>query len=152
MERALQTQVISKLFAHMAAGTTDVAPAEMYHPASVYTDAAHAAAEREALFKQLPLAACLSTELPKAHDFVTVDLVGVPALIVRQADGTLKAFTNVCRHRGSKVETAERGNRKLFVCPFHAWSYDGEGALRNMPFAQGFCGMDRKDRGDERRS
>ena len=147
MDRALQTDIASRLLGHLAAGTTDMATAEMYHPARTYTDREHASHEREALFKSLPIAACLSTELPKPNDFVTVDLVGVPALIVRQEDGALKAFANVCRHRGSKVETAERGNRRLFVCPFHAWSYDGEGSLRNMPFAQGFCGMDRKDRG-----
>jgi phenylpropionate dioxygenase-like ring-hydroxylating dioxygenase large terminal subunit len=147
MNRAQQTEIVKKLFAHMAAGTTDVAASEMYQPVTAYVDPAQAAAEREALFKRLPLIACLTTELPKAHDFVTVDLAGVPALIVRQADGTVKAFTNVCRHRGSKVETAERGNRKLFVCPFHAWSYDGAGSLRALPFAQGFCGMDRETRG-----
>ena len=80
MDRALQTKIVAKLFAHMAAGTTDVAPAEMYQPATAYTDKAQAAAEREALFKRLPLIACLSTELPGAYDFVTVDLAGVPAL------------------------------------------------------------------------
>jgi phenylpropionate dioxygenase-like ring-hydroxylating dioxygenase large terminal subunit len=147
MDRLHQTEVMTKLFAHLSAGTTDVMPAEMHHPVSAYVDPAQAASEREALFKRLPLIACHATEVAKANDFLTTDLAGVPVLIVRQAGGGLKAFTNVCRHRGSKVETAERGSKKLFVCPFHAWSYDGEGALRNLPFAPGFCGMDRKDRG-----
>ncbi len=147
MDRTLQTEILRKLFSHLAAGTTDLAPEEMYQPVSVYTDTQHAARERDTLVKHMPLVACLSTELPKANDFVTVDLVGTPALIVRQTYGCLKAFANVCRHRGSKVETAACGNRKLFVCPFHAWSYDGEGSLRNMPFPQGFSGMDRAARG-----
>lgn len=147
MERALQTRIVSRLLDHLKAGTTDCMPEEMYHPATSYTDPQVAAAERDALFKRLPLIACVASELPNPHDFVTVDLVGVPALIVRQPDRSLKAFVNVCRHRGAKVETAERGNRKLFVCPFHAWSYDGQGGLRGVPFAEGFCNMDRKERG-----
>ena len=147
MDRAQQTATITKLLAHMAAGTTDVAPSEMHHPVTAYVDPAQAVAEREALFTRLPLIACHTTEVAKPNDFLTTDLAGVPVLIVRQPDGSLKAFTNVCRHRGSKVETSERGSKKLFVCPFHAWSYDGAGALRNLPFAPGFCGMDRGDRG-----
>lgn len=147
MDRALQNDIAARLLGHMAARTTDLAPAEMYQPVTAYTDVAHAAREREALFKRLPLVAAHATEVAKTNDFITVDLAGVPVLVVRQADGTLKAFTNVCRHRGSKVESAEQGNRRLFVCPFHAWSYDTTGALRALPFDQGFCGVDKTKRG-----
>jgi phenylpropionate dioxygenase-like ring-hydroxylating dioxygenase large terminal subunit len=147
MHRAQQTAIIEQLFAHMDAGTTDLSPAEMYQPVASYIDPALAEREREMLFRRLPLVAAHATELPEANDFVTCELAGVHVLIVRQADGSLRAFNNVCRHRGSRLETAEKGSRRLFVCPFHAWSYDGAGALRGLPCEQGFDSLDRKAHG-----
>ncbi|MBX9946342.1 MAG: Rieske 2Fe-2S domain-containing protein [Reyranella sp.] len=147
MNRTMQTEIAAKLFTHMAAKSTDLAPEEMYQPTEAYIDPAQAAREREALFRKLPLIVCHASELPQPHDFVTADLVGVPVLIVRQPDGSIRAFTNVCRHRGSRLVTAERGNARLFVCPFHAWTYEGNGALRNIAYPDGFCGVDRQERG-----
>jgi len=145
MDRALQTEIARRLFAHMAARTTDLAPREMYQPAESYIDPAQATREREKIFRKLPSIVCHESELANPHDYVTADIVGVPVVAVRQPDGTVRAFTNVCRHRGSRLVTAERGNARQFVCPFHAWTYGTDGTLRNIAYPDGFCGVDRGD-------
>jgi nitrite reductase/ring-hydroxylating ferredoxin subunit len=63
--------------------------------------------------------------------------------VVRQNDGGVRAFANVCRHRGARVEFAESGCKRVFSCPYHNWAYGRDGALRGMPHAEGFDGMDR---------
>jgi phenylpropionate dioxygenase-like ring-hydroxylating dioxygenase large terminal subunit len=55
-----------------------------------------------------------------------------PVVVVRDRDGTLRAFVNVCRHRGSVI-VDERGRRETLQCPYHAWTYDLDGSLRSAP-------------------
>ena len=66
--------------------------------------------------------------IPRAGDYVTLELVGVPLVIVRGTDGAVRAFANSCRHRGSLVVTGE-GNCRAFRCPYHSWVYGLDGAL-----------------------
>jgi choline monooxygenase len=56
----------------------------------------------------------------------------VPLVVVRDREGTLRAFLNVCRHRGSVI-VSERGRRETLQCPYHAWTYDLDGSLRSAP-------------------
>jgi choline monooxygenase len=56
----------------------------------------------------------------------------VPLVVVRGRDGALRAFVNVCRHRGSVI-VSERGKRETLQCPYHAWTYDLDGRLRSAP-------------------
>ena len=74
----------------------------------------------------------------KPGDFFTAEIAGESLVIVRGDDGTLRALLNVCRHRGSRVCTQTQGHASngKFVCPYHAWTYDTQGALssaRSMP-------------------
>ena len=62
----------------------------------------------------------------------TDDYAGVPVLIVRGREGKLRAFLNVCRHRGAKVAEG-CGEARLFVCPYHAWTYELTGKVRGIP-------------------
>ena len=62
----------------------------------------------------------------------TDDYVGVPILVVRGRDRRLRAFLNVCRHRGAKV-AKDCGEARAFSCPYHAWSYDLAGKLIAIP-------------------
>lgn len=66
-------------------------------------------------------------ELPEEGDYQTLNLLGEPLIIVRNADG-IKALSNVCRHRGMPLADGQ-GNTKRFVCSYHAWTYDTDGAL-----------------------
>jgi phenylpropionate dioxygenase-like ring-hydroxylating dioxygenase large terminal subunit len=68
----------------------------------------------------------------------------VPALVVRNRDGAARAFINVCRHRGSRVESASSGSKKrAFTCSYHGWTYDTDGNLIHIPQDYGFDGLDK---------
>jgi len=66
---------------------------------------------------------------PRPGDFLTWRVGDHAVLLVRGADGRVRAFHNACRHRGSRVCRDERGSAKLLVCPYHRWTYDLEGRL-----------------------
>jgi nitrite reductase/ring-hydroxylating ferredoxin subunit len=86
-------------------------------------------------------------QLPEPGSFVTADAAGSPLLLVRQDDGSVRALANVCRHRGARVETEPAGRRKMFACPYHRWCYTRTGAIRSIPFDDGFAGAGRADLG-----
>ena len=67
-------------------------------------------------------------ELPKAGDYAAYDLVGEPVLIVRDRAGTLRAFANSCRHRGTRLLDG-KGNCRGIICPYHGWAYGLTGDL-----------------------
>jgi phenylpropionate dioxygenase-like ring-hydroxylating dioxygenase large terminal subunit len=76
------------------------------------------------------------SELAEAGDFKVLQLARESVIIVRGSDGAIKAFANVCRHRGSLVCLERRGNSRKFACPYHGWTYDTDGRLiaaRSMP-------------------
>ena len=144
MEHALQAQLVRRVLAHLEHETTDAA-APSSQPIEAYADPARFAREVDTLFRDLPLAIGHVSQLAKPGDFITHDASGVPLLVVRDAKGELGAFLNVCRHRGTRVEAAPCGNKKGFTCPYHAWSYGGDGRLLHVPHAHGF--PDVADRG-----
>ncbi len=87
--------------------------------------------EKEVLFRCHWQAVCHVSDIPEAGDFVTLDLVGERALVLRGRDGEVRAFHNLCRHRGSRVVAETSGNCKsAIVCPFHGWAYNLDGTLR----------------------
>ena len=76
------------------------------------------------------------SELPEFGDFVTYDIHEDSIIVVRDLVGQVRAFFNVCRHRGSQICLEKSGNTRRFVCPYHAWAYDLDGKLvsaRHMP-------------------
>jgi phenylpropionate dioxygenase-like ring-hydroxylating dioxygenase large terminal subunit len=134
---AVEVQIAERLLTHLRDGTADSAETDLRLPAWHYFDEGHAARERD-LFVRTPLLATVSSALPEPGSFVTLDLLGVPLLFVRQDDGTLVCFRNICRHRGGPVEQQACGSRRVFTCRYHGWSYDRDGGLRNVPYADGF--------------
>ena len=75
---------------------------------------------------------CLAHEsiIPNPNDFELFQLGEEQIILTRGQDGTIHALINVCRHRGAQVCTKQRGNAKVFVCPYHAWTYTNDGTLR----------------------
>lgn len=104
---------------------------------SVYRDEARHQAELR-MIRSHPLAAVHATEVATPGDFVTCDLLGLPTLIVRGADGRVRAFRNACLHRGAPVETCPSGSARVLSCGFHGWSYDLDGTLRTVSHPQLF--------------
>jgi phenylpropionate dioxygenase-like ring-hydroxylating dioxygenase large terminal subunit len=85
----------------------------------------------------------LGCDLPAPGDYVTDDFSGVPILAVRDDDGRINAFINVCRHRGSRLAQGCGSGKRGFSCPYHGWSYDRSGHLKSIPFESGFAGLDK---------
>ncbi|MFT7490605.1 MAG: Rieske 2Fe-2S family protein [Pseudohongiellaceae bacterium] len=71
----------------------------------------------------------MSCEIPNRGDYITADVGQNPVLIVRDADGSINAFHNSCRHRGSRLCSAAKGKVANLVCPYHQWTYDLKGNL-----------------------
>jgi len=110
----------------------------MVNKASAYCDPDRFETELEVLFRGGPVFFCMSADLPNPGDWRSMRLAGVPIVVVRQADGSLRALVNMCRHRASSlVETSGRGDGlRVFSCPYHAWTYETDGKLRSRPAAE----------------
>ncbi|NIR98722.1 MAG: aromatic ring-hydroxylating dioxygenase subunit alpha, partial [Gammaproteobacteria bacterium] len=109
-----------------------------YNDKSIYVDEAQWRQERDVLFRRYPLVAAASCQLRQPGDFVAEDLAGTPVLVVRARDGDVRAFLNVCAHRGAAVVEEPCGEaRRTFACPYHGWVYDTDGRLVSIP-QQGF--------------
>jgi Rieske 2Fe-2S family protein len=70
------------------------------------------------------------SRIPNPGDYFVHEIAGESLIVVRGRDSVVRALLNVCRHRGSNVCYETEGNAKVFVCPYHAWSYELDGALR----------------------
>jgi glycine betaine catabolism A len=68
-------------------------------------------------------------ELPKSGSYLTLQVGAYPIVLVRAGDGVIRAFVNMCRHRGQRLCPAERGTVLKLVCPYHQWTYDLDGRL-----------------------
>jgi phenylpropionate dioxygenase-like ring-hydroxylating dioxygenase large terminal subunit len=115
------------------------AAASMVNPATAYTDPARFALEQRRLFRDGPVFFALSCELPRPGSYLTGRFDGVPVVVVRQPDGSLRAMVNACRHRGAPVVPPDGGGGELnaLSCPYHAWTYDLDGRLRSQPMSEG---------------
>ncbi len=88
-------------------------------------------------------------DIPAPGDWLTFDLLGERAVILRGRDGTIRAFHNLCRHRGARVVDGVQGHCKgALVCPFHGWVYNLDGSLRGPARPETFdADMDKSDFG-----
>ncbi len=109
-------------------------------PPACYADTDLLKQEQLAIFQQGWVCVGRADRWPAAGDFSTMDIAGVPLIVLRNKAGELKSFANSCRHRGSKLLNGE-GNCKKIKCPFHWWTYDLDGRLKvyaRMENAQNF--------------
>ena len=117
-------------------------------PAWTYHSKAFLELEREELFLNHWQLAGHINDVPEAGDFLSFDLFDERALILRGKDLVVRAFHNICRHRGSRLVTEERGHCKnALVCPFHGWVYNLDGTLRGAARPQSFPDFDKNEFG-----
>jgi carnitine monooxygenase subunit len=122
----------------------DFAEAIMEVSPEIYTDSQRFSLECNEVFRRQPLLAGLSSDVSAAGDYLEMDVAGAPVLVIRGSDGELRAFLNVCAHRGA---TPQRGSSGKWVCPYHGWVYADDGSLHSTPLAEAFTNMDRQAKG-----
>jgi choline monooxygenase len=111
-----------------------------------YTDADVLGHEREALFEHAWQYAGHTGQLAEPGSYFTLRAGEVPLVVVRDREGELRAFVNVCRHRGAEVVTGE-GRLSTLQCHYHAWTYGLDGALRAAPRSEADPGFERESLG-----
>ncbi|NKQ53200.1 Rieske 2Fe-2S domain-containing protein [Amycolatopsis sp. K13G38] len=134
---------IRRALQHLRDDTTDQWDDTVTFEAREYTDPELAKRERELIFGRVPSIVAHSSEVPKPNDFLTMRMPSNQVLIVRQRDGSVRAFVNLCRHRGALLEEQPSGRCRLFSCAYHRWSYDTDGSLRAITRDNTFGDIDR---------
>ncbi|MBA4090460.1 MAG: aromatic ring-hydroxylating dioxygenase subunit alpha [Sphingobium sp.] len=102
-------------------------------PAWTYSDPEFFAVEVERIFRPAWQIVCHQSDIPTPGDFHTLDMIGESVIVIRGDDGTVRAFTNVCRHRGARIVDGASGCAKKLVCPYHGWTYETDGRLTGVP-------------------
>lgn len=119
-------------------------------PVSQYTSDEQTAQELR-LLRQFPQPVAGSSAIPSPGAWLSLTQFGIPLLLVRQTDGAIHAFINVCRHRGARVVPEGSGTEaRAFTCPYHAWTYQPDGGLRGVPDSFGFPCLKKEDSGLKR--
>ncbi|GAA4735159.1 aromatic ring-hydroxylating dioxygenase subunit alpha [Modestobacter marinus] len=117
-------------------------------PGRYYTDPAVFAQEQSRVFEDMWFCVVRSSDLPTPGSFEKVQVGRESVLVVRSRDGQLRAFLNVCRHRGAQICTEDSGTvKRAFQCPYHAWTYDLEGKLIAAPNLTKMPDIDRVEHG-----
>ena len=112
-------------------------PESSVQPSWVYTDTDHFAAEQRVLFREGPAFMGLSVQCSEPGSYLAGVLGGVPVAVVRQADGSLSGFVNVCRHRGAPLLEGCGSDLRRIHCGYHNWTYELDGRLHSRPQSDG---------------
>jgi phenylpropionate dioxygenase-like ring-hydroxylating dioxygenase large terminal subunit len=102
-------------------------------PGWLYHDSEFFEAEKRAFLRCAPQVVCHESEIGAPGEWRTLEYLGESILVIRGDDGEVRAFSNVCRHRGSRLVDGSGGCAKVLTCPYHAWSYARDGRLVGVP-------------------
>ena len=102
-------------------------------PGWLYHDPEFLAAEKRAFLRAAPQVVCHVSDIAAPGDWRSLDYLGESVIVIRGDDGVVRGFTNVCRHRGSRLVDGSGGCAKVLTCPYHAWSYARDGRLVGVP-------------------
>jgi len=102
-------------------------------PARVYTDPRMVPVDAKTIFVRSWQLVCHQSQLPDTGDHVVTNIAGLPLLVVRGEDHTIRAFHNVCRHRAGPIATCDGRGAKALRCRYHGWTYGLDGVLRGAP-------------------
>ena len=134
---AMNSSLQSILGAATLAAFESPGPVARGLPGKAYTSEAFFALENERLFSASWVFAGFAHELAQAGDAVPVTVAGQPVLLLRDAEGRIRAFHNVCRHRCLKLVDAPGNVGRAVRCPYHSWAYGLDGALLAAPYFGG---------------
>jgi len=139
-------EITERVLSHIANRSTDTGEELWREPVENYRSKQRFDAEMQRVLRRSYTAFCPSAALPEAGSFIARDALGTPVVAVRGRDGVVRAFQNVCRHRGMRI-AADSDCVNAFVCPYHGWTYELDGKLRHIPHAEGFPGLDKSHHG-----
>lgn len=143
LEHALQVEILKELMRQLDDGENIDAGVQYRMPTNSCVCPEIAARERESFFRNHQQLIRLSGDLPEPGSYLALDVFGIPILATRDKSGAFHAFLNACRHRSVKVASETRGEKSVFPCPFHAWSYANTGDLLNIPDEDHFGAIDK---------
>lgn len=112
-------------------------------PTGAYTDPDLYELEIDRIMRKSWLPVGRVDQVPNPGDYLCFTLYDQPLMLVRGTDGNVRVMSRVCLHRAAPIAEGE-GNRKLFSCPYHAWSYATDGQLVRAPLMEGAEGFDEK--------
>ena len=118
-------------------------------PTEVFASQEHFELERERIFKKVWLNVGRVEQIPEVGDYFVENIAmwQTSILVVRDNDGEIRAFHNMCSHRGNKIAWDHCGSCKVFTCKFHGWVYGLDGALRHVPDEEDFFDLKREEAG-----
>ncbi len=110
-------------------------------PGWLYFDPEFLEAEKAAFLRAAPQVVCHESEIGLAGEWRSLEYCGESVIVIRGDDGEVRAFANVCRHRGSRLVDGSSGCAKVLTCPYHAWSYGRDGLLVGVPHRREYPGL-----------
>jgi len=116
-------------------------------PAWVYGHPALTRLETQRILMPSWQIVCHVNSIPKPGDYETFDLGPESVVVLRDRDGSIRAFHNVCRHRGARLLDGAGNCPGAITCPYHGWTYRQDGSLIGMPVRESFPGLDRAEHG-----
>jgi phenylpropionate dioxygenase-like ring-hydroxylating dioxygenase large terminal subunit len=116
-------------------------------PGWLYFEPEFFEAEKKSFLRAAPQVVCHESEIPEPGDWRTIEYLGESVIAIRGDDGEVRAFSNVCRHRGSRLVDGNAGCAKVLTCPYHAWSYARDGRLVGVPHRSEYPGLRTEDHG-----
>jgi phenylpropionate dioxygenase-like ring-hydroxylating dioxygenase large terminal subunit len=114
---------------------------DMSLPGWLYHDPEFFEAEKKTFLRAAPQVVCHESEIAEPGEWRSLDYLGESVIVIRGDDGQIRAFSNVCRHRGSRVVDGTGGCAKVLTCPYHAWSYGRDGRLVGVPHRNEYPGL-----------
>lgn len=126
----------SRTLAAMEKGASEQIERAVALPFQSYTDKEVFQLEKVKIFHQDWVFICSAKELPQRGDYFAFFLAEEPVMLVHGDDDRIRAFGNICRHRGTLLNEEGFGNSPKMVCPYHAWTYDLQGKCIATPYAQ----------------
>jgi phenylpropionate dioxygenase-like ring-hydroxylating dioxygenase large terminal subunit len=120
----------------------------MSSPPEAYTDPDYFEWEVEHLLRADWLALCHLSQIHHAGDYYNLELLGDPITVVRGKDGAVRVLSRACPHRAADVmppEEPRRGNRRLFICPYHRWTFELDGQVKGCPEMHRAEGFNKRD-------
>lgn len=148
MDRTTEIALIKEVLGLAAQKSAFLDDSVAHSPISRYASPERFERERTMVWRRQPVVVAQSSELEGENAFLARRFLDMPVLLTRDAEGEVRAFLNVCRHRGATLERDATGCKRVFTCPYHAWSWTNTGALRSVPHeGQGFPDLPRAERG-----